>query len=76
MIVRGYDWSECDMCNRTTIECGGVHYAYVAQGASGRWCPVLGVCHECLTPEEKVEALTIEQAELEIVTNKTGWPEL
>ena len=71
MIVRGYDWSNCDMCNGTSA-----HYAYIAQGASGRWCPVLSVCSDCLTPAEKAEALTREQAEQEILTNLTGWPEL
>ena len=72
MLVRGYNWNSCDECG----ERKPAHYAYVAQGASGRWCPVLGVCSDCLTPEQKAEALTIEQAELEIVTNRTGWPEL
>lgn len=58
----------CDMC-------GGSHNAkqsYVAQGATGRWCPVLSVCDDCVPEGETV--LTIQQAYDKIDT-LTGWPE-
>jgi hypothetical protein len=48
----------CDFCDK---EVGGSGFAYVAMGASGRWCEVMWSCPEC-TGENRNSAITPEEA--------------
>ncbi len=65
--------SECDYTGKTYPEL--VEGAYVlAQGATGRWCPVMFVGPEWLT-KHKPEILTEEQVEKELIT-LGGWLEV
>ena len=66
--------TECDMTKQEYFEAvEGI--AYVAQGASGRWCEVLwGGPEELAKLEaEGIEILTEEQARNKILTSGNGW---
>jgi len=42
LIKREYPAPECDFCQGDKAE-----FAFIAQGATGRWCEVMWVCSAC-----------------------------
>lgn len=48
----------CDFCDNKV---GGKGFAYVARGASGRWCEVMWSCPEC-TGQNNLHAISPEEA--------------
>jgi hypothetical protein len=64
----------CDLCGTADVE-HTEHYAYIARGATGRWCEVLWVCDVCGSHAEHVDdepVMTAAQAR-EYVTNFPEW---
>jgi hypothetical protein len=65
---------DCDLCGTPDSE-HGEHYAFIARGATGRWCEVLWVCDVCGSQREDSDdepVMTAKQAR-EYVTDGLEW---
>lgn len=65
-----WPWSECDLCK---AEIGEI--TVVAQGATGRFCPVLAVCQDCAYDVGYTDEslLSIEDARAKCDATEGGW---
>lgn len=58
MLINGQNWNSCDLCGANVT----AEYAYVARGATGRYCVVLSACGECIgdnTPMSPADAVAV-----------------
>jgi hypothetical protein len=69
MLVEGFDFNDCDLCREPERK---ARLAYVAQGATGRWCPVLSVCDTC-AEDETADVVSREEAIRYINSNTRGY---
>jgi len=71
MLVKGIHFNGCDICFDSTIR---ANHAYVAQGATGRYCAVLSVCHHC-APEEHQKVWELDEARTWCDSQPNSWSE-
>lgn len=67
---------ECDECQNQGLTTYAKGYAYVARGATGRWCEVIWICDACGELAEKrqgAEALDVTAARELIATHNGDW---
>jgi hypothetical protein len=69
MLVEGFDFNDCDLCGYAGRK---ARLAYVAQGATGRWCPVISVCDTC-AEDEDTAVVSREEAIRYINGNTRGY---
>lgn len=68
------DNSKCDWCHKEKGTSYKRGYAYIAQGATGRWCEVMWLCDACGAEQEEISpAVDVEAARQKVSAMPGSW---